>query len=98
MRPAGQYLICRTGSDVALIADVVNRQYAAGRGEQTIPGIGGTQQQAAGGGVPVVEMHDLGRESHVLTADERRVCQNQEAAMLIGSVGIDRTAVKACRT
>src|SRR5690606_37976909 len=75
-----------------LVGEVVDRHQAAGVGKKTVPGIYRLHQQWPEARVPVIAMQDLRRKAHVLAAQQRRVCQQQEAQVLIGVGGIQARA------
>ena len=55
----------------ALVAEVVDGENGARLREQLVPGVSGLQQQRREGGVPVVTVHDVGREAHALAGIQR---------------------------
>ena len=84
-----------TGREDALVTDVVDREYAAGRAEDLrVPCIGRAQQQRRERRVPVIAMHDIRREAEPLAAFERRACEHQVAHVLVVRVRINEGTVE----
>jgi hypothetical protein len=48
--------------------------------------------------MPIIEVQNLRREPEAPAAQERRVCQQQKAPVLIGIGGIERRTIVAGRT
>ncbi len=56
----------RGGRELALVADVVDGEHGAGRGEQPVPAVEGAQQQGSETGMPVMAVQDLRTPPEVL--------------------------------
>ena len=73
----------------ALIADVVDRQHRAGRGEQRLVLPHRLEEQRRKGGVPVVAMQNLRRPGEALAGGQRRAREPEEAQVLVGIAGVE---------
>ncbi|OQC35578.1 MAG: hypothetical protein BWX64_02394 [Acidobacteria bacterium ADurb.Bin051] len=92
----GGEILGRQQPAVRLESELADR-VPAGRREEPVPGEEGAGVERGEGGVPVVDVEDVGRPAHPLTAGEGGHGEEGEAVMLVPARGVDPVLVEEGR-